>query len=278
MRAAYVIPSFGLLLVVGIALSFRGRPTDDGGRTSEDVPVAERSTPAPAQRQAESPAAEPPPGLTCIQNALGGTRAIAAVSSLWIVADTKPVATSGMRPLPGTREISVVFPGHYKDVHTGRFPNGRTLSSTTGFDGEVLLSMPRIPGSTTALSSARLRFMREMLMLLPRASTGVTLSQRVMDDGEQERLAIDASGPDSFRGTLLADSRTCVPVAFQYAGTPFSRTAITRTDLSEYHAFGGIQFPTMLQTSLGGISYTEERISRVEVNTPDAARAFAPRG
>lgn len=60
---------------------------------------------------------EAPPGLTCIQNALGGTKALASVSSLRITAETKPTALTGARSLPGTREISVVFPEKYRNVY-----------------------------------------------------------------------------------------------------------------------------------------------------------------
>lgn len=293
MRARRIV-AFGVLTTwLSVGLASCGRSAREGADT-ENVALAGAAPAPPAVRtasppqvdrqvaepqtvdpQAESPAAEPPPGLTCIQNALGGTRAIAAVSSLWIVADTKPVATSGMRPIPGTREINVVFPDRYKNAHVGRPPGvttGATLSSIVGFDGDTILSVPRAPD---ARSSARLRFMREMLMLLPRASAGVTLSQRVVQDEGQERLAIDASGPDDFQATLLADSRTCVPVSLHYALTPQSPV---RIDISDYRSFGGIRFPTELTISRRGVPTEQERISRVEVNTPDAARAFAPRG
>lgn len=284
MRAAYVIPSFGLLLLVGIVLSFSGgltsdgAPTSDGARIGENVLVAEPLTPP----QAEPQATEPPPGLVCIQNALGGARAFAGVSSLRIIADTKPVASSGMRPIPGTREISVVFPDQYKNAHVGTPPGatGSTLNSITGFDGDAILSSVGTPDAVRsvrtpdAMRNARLQFIREMLMRLPRALPGVTLTQRVASDGGRERLAIDASGPDRFQATLLADSSTCVPVALQYAMDRLDRM-IVRTDLSAYRAFGGIRFPTMLKTSRGGIPYTEERVSRVDVNAPGADQYFA---
>jgi hypothetical protein len=284
---------------LSLGLTSCGGPTRDhtivdAGALADTAPVPVTSPPQAepqtaevqtATPQAASQTAEPPPGLACIQNALGGVQAFAGVSSLRIVSDTKPVATTGSRPIPGRQEMSVIFPDRYKRAHVGTPPGvtGHTLSSTTGFDGDAILSGMGPPDAMRRMETpdatrhARLQFMREMLMRLPRALAGVTLSQRVMDDGGQERLAIDASGPYGFRGTLLADARTCVPIAFQYAGTPFSRTAITRTDLSEYHAFGGIRFPTMLKTSHGGTPYTEERVSRVEVNAPGADQYFAPR-
>lgn len=284
MRAAYVIPSFGLVLLVVVVLSFSdgltsdGVPTSDGASTGEHVLVAERLTPPQAEPQAAPQPAEPPPGLVCIQSALGGVRAFAGVSSLRIIADTKPVATSGMRPIPGRQEINVVFPDRYKRAHVGHPPT--PLSSTTGFDGDAILSglgpadAMRSLRTPDAMRNARLQFMREMLMRLPRALPGVTLTQRVASDGGRERLAIDVSGPDRFQATLLADPNTCVPVALQYAMNRLDRM-IVRTELSEYRAFGGIRFPTMLKTSHGGIPYTEERVSRVEVNAPGADQYFA---
>lgn len=296
MRARRVVALAALTTSLSLSLTSCGGPTPDHTIVDEDAladtapapPAAPVTSPTQAEPQtaevqtadpqAASQTAEPPPGLACIQNALGGVQAFAGVSSLRIVSDTKPVATTGSRPIPGEQEMSVIFPDRYKRAHVGTPPGvtERTLSSTTGFDGQVLLSMPRIPGSRTALPSARLQFRREMLMRLPRALAGVTLSQRVMDDGGQERLAVDASGPYGFRGTLLADARTCVPVAFQYAMDRLDRM-IVRTDLSAYRSFGGIRFPTMLTTSRGGTPDTEERVSRVEVNTPGAEQAFAPR-
>jgi hypothetical protein len=69
-------------------------------------PVATQVTLA----QQDPPATDATSALTCIQAALGGTAAFAAVSSLYIKGETKPSQTSGLRPLPGTRAISVVFP------------------------------------------------------------------------------------------------------------------------------------------------------------------------
>jgi hypothetical protein len=125
------------------------------------------------------------------------------------------------------------------------------------------------------MRSARLDFARQMLMRLPRASAGVNLSQRVTRDAGQERLAIDASGPDGFRATLLANPDTCMPVAFQYEGNLRSGSATVRVDLSDYRPFGGVRFPTVLKTSQGGTPYTEERVSNIELNAPGADQYFA---
>jgi hypothetical protein len=302
MRARRVVALAALTTSLSLSLTSCGGPTPDHTIVDEDAladtapapptePVTSPTQAEPqtaevqtADPQAASQTAAPAPGLACIQNALGGVRAFAGVSSLRIVSDTKPVATTGSRPIPGRQEMSVIFPDRYKRAHVGTPPGvtGHTLSSTTGFDGDAILSGMGPPDAMRRMETpdatrhARLQFMREMLMRLPRALAGVTLSQRVMDDGGQERLAIDASGPYGFRGTLLADARTCVPVAFQYAMDRLDRM-IVRTDLSAYRSFGGIRFPTMLTTSRGGTPDTEERVSRVEVNTPGAEQAFAPR-
>lgn len=113
--------------------------------------------------------------------------------------------------------------------------------------------------------------MRQMLMRLPRALAGVSLSQRTARDAGQERLALDASGPTGVV-TLLADSKTCVPVALQYL---LGGALNIRVDLSGHRTFGGIRFPTVLTTSRNGVPSEEERVSRVEVNAPGADRYFA---
>jgi hypothetical protein len=56
--------------------------------------------------QAESTAT-----LTCVQNALGGTAAFAAVSSLYMKGERKPAQSTGPAPIAATREISVVWRG-----------------------------------------------------------------------------------------------------------------------------------------------------------------------
>src|SRR3990172_5731063 len=68
----------------------------------------------------DSAAADATSALTCIQNALGGTGAVGAVSSLYNKGQTKPSRDSGLRPIPGTREISVVFPDRYLRTDLGQ--------------------------------------------------------------------------------------------------------------------------------------------------------------
>jgi hypothetical protein len=226
--------------------------------------------------QQDPPATDATSALTCIQNALGGTAAFAAVSSLYIKAETKPVQTSGLRPLPGTREISVVFPDRYLRAEQPSRPRDSGFNSMVGFDKGVLLSSPRHPDAKRSERSAHWNFAVQMLMRLPRRLPGVTLSQRVISDSGRDRLAIEASGADSLRATLLVDRETCVPIALQSMASGVT-SGVSRVDLSEYKAFGGIRVPTVLKTSIGGQPHSEERVTSVEVNTPAAARAFARR-
>jgi hypothetical protein len=228
--------------------------------------------------QQEPASADATQALTCIQTALGGTAAFAAVSSLYITGATKPLQDSGMRPVPGTRTISVVFPDRYRlaDVGQPLMAGEGGMSSTVGFDRGVVLSNPRHPDAKRAEVSARQNFARQMLMRLPRKLPGVRLSQDVTTDAGRERLAVEALGPDGFRATLLADSGSCVPIALQYGVTGIV-TSAWRVDLSEYRTFGGIRFPTVLRESRDGLPYREERVTSVEVNTPAAARAFVAR-
>jgi hypothetical protein len=223
--------------------------------------------------QQDPPAADATSALTCIQDALGGTAAFAAVSSLYIKGETKPSQTSGLRPLPGTREISVVFPDRYLRADIAR-PGEGGLNSIVGFDKGVLLSSPRGPDAERSELSAHKDLARQMLMRLPRKLPGVRLSQRVTSDSGRDRLAIEASGVDGFRATLLVDRGTCVPIALQYMSSGVI-SGVRRVDLLEHRPFGGVRFPTVLKTSIGGRPFMEERVTSIEVNTPAATRAFA---
>jgi hypothetical protein len=213
--------------------------------------------------------------LTCIQRALGGTDAFVAVSSLYIASTTKPLQDSGPRPVPGSREISVVFPDRYRRADRGQplRPGEGALMSTVGFDGNVLLSSPRHPDPKRSEVDARHDFARHMLTRLPRKLPSVRLARRVTIDSGRERLAVEAVGTGGFRATLLADRGSCVPVALQFAIVSIA----WRIDLSEYRTFGGIRFPTVLRESRDGLPFREERVTTVEVNTPTAARGFAAR-
>ena len=116
-----------------------------------------------------------------------------------------------------------------------------------------------------------------MLMRLPRKMPGVKLVQRAASDSGRDRLAVEASGTEGFRSTLLVDRSTCVPVALLYNSVTPSLSGLARVDLSGYRRFGGIGFPTILRTSIAGSPYREERVMSVEVNTAAAAKVFAAR-
>jgi hypothetical protein len=183
-----------------------------------------------------------------------------------------------LRPVPNKREIRIVLPDRYQrlDVQTG-LPEGRVpLTSLVGFNGRVLLSQPREPDEDVAMRSARLDFVHEMLMRLPRQLADVHLSQRTIRDAAgdgQERLAIDAYGRDGLEGTLLVDPGTCVPIALQYRSSTGMLTS--RVDLSDYRAFGGIRFPTVLKTARNGQPWIEEHDSDVQLNAAQADTYFA---
>lgn len=277
MRVVHVLSLCGLLLVVGGIFALRR------SSTSTVTPSISNTLPLPpppplppsSSRRSAPPGAPATAGLACIQSALGGIRAFADVSSLRIIGNTMPTATTGMRPVSNNREIRVVFPDHYQrlDVQTGMPRDQTPLTSLVGFSGDLLLSQPRDPDGAVASRSARQDFVREMLMRLPRELAGVRLSQRTMRDTEKERLAIDAVGPDGLDATLLADPQTCVPVALQYRSSTGLLTS--RVDLSGYRGFGGIQFPTTLRTTRNGQPWMEEHDSDVQLNAPQADKYFA---
>jgi len=217
-----------------------------------------------------TPQGDPLPGLACVQNALGGAGVVDRVSSLRITGDTKPAALSGARPLPGTREVSMVLPDRFRRVDVEQAPNGGSLRSTVGVDRDELLSSPRGEAGHT-MRLARQEFLGEMLMRLPRSMPGVRLSERLVEDRGGERLSIDASGPDAVRATLLADRGTCMPLAVEYE---FPAGRKVRTDLSAWREFGGLRFATVLERSHNGAPFTVERVSSVEVNASDADQYF----
>jgi hypothetical protein len=279
-RAAFVIALCGLLMAIGVLFAAR-RSTLPFTSTVQPITSAALPSPPPpptASERRSVPTGTPATaGLACVQNALGGVRAFADVSSLRIVGNTKPVATTGLRPVSNNREIRVAFPDRYErlDVQTGMPPGQVPLTSLVGFNGGVLLSQPRDPDDTIARQSARQDFVREMLMRLPREFADVRLSQRMIRDAEQERLAIDATGPDGLDATLLVERDTCIPVAIQYrSGTGL---LTSRVDLSGYRAFGGIRFPTVLKTARNGQAWIEEHDSDVQVNVPHADFASGER-
>ena len=281
MRAVYVIPLCGLVLVAGLVFAFSRSPTlpvPSGTTLLTSAAPPAPSPPPPRSAQERAPATRATAGLACIQNALGGVRAFAGVSSVRIIGNTKPVASAGMRPVSNNREIRVIFPDRYQrlDVQTGMPPGQAPLTALVGFNGRVLLSQPREPDAAAGMRSAGLEFVREIFMRLPREFADVHLSQRMMSDAAQERLAIDASGPDGVDATLLVDARTCVPVALEYK----YRTGLltVRVDLSEYRRFGGIRFPTVLRTARNGEPWVEEYDSEVHVNAPHADEYFARGG
>ena len=272
-----VVSAIGLCLLFGIAglvLAFGRSPTlpvppPITQSTSKSVP------PPPPLRGQESTSATPATaGLACIQNALGGVRAFAGVSSLRISGSTKPTAPpTGPHPLASKREIGVVFPDRYRQQNgpPDMLPGQASSAMTVGFNRNVLLGSPKPPDEVApqVMRVVRRGFVQEILMRLPRELPDVRLSQRATRDAEQERLAIDAFGPTGLDATLLADPQTCLPVALQYTKAAVKAGSDTyRIDLSAYRQFGGILFPTVLRTTRNGQPWQDEYVSDIQVNAP----------
>ena len=281
MRAFYMIPVVVLLLAVGWLFAFDRSSTLPVPPAANKRPASTREVPPPPpplRSAMDRPSTVlPPPGLTCLQNALGGAKAFAGVSSLYIVGRTKPIQTTGMRPVSNNRELSVVLPHRYRradlqtDIPSGWVP----LQSVVGFNGPLILSEPRGPEDAAVMRSARKEFVREMLMRLPGELADVLLSQRPTHDAGRERFAIDAYLSDELVATLTADAQSCMPVELQYKNT--SDALPYTVELSEYRRFGGIQFPTVLRTMRNGQPWAEEQDSDVRLNSPEAAKPFAQR-
>ena len=230
-------------------------------------PVSLRRDGPPAVQRG-GPTSAATSGLACIQNALGGVTAFAGVSSFRIKGITKVTKTTGMRPVPSNREIGVQFPDRFKylNVQTDPPHGSPPLISLTGFNGDVYLSnMPKPPDQALQRleAAARASFVRQIMMRLPRELPNVRISeQRISQEGGQGRLAVDLSGLPGLEGTLLADSRSCMPVAIQF----ISGSITDRIALSDYRRFGGILFPTVLKTTRNGDPLEEEYDSEVQVN------------
>ena len=212
--------------------------------------------------------------LTCIQNALGGVSAFAAVTSLRTIATTKVTVISGPRPIAVKREISVQFPDRFKlaEVQTNPPRGSAGLTLVRGFNGNVPLSdLPPPPDEAvpTVGPGTRRLFVEEVLMRLPRELPNVRLSQRTIQDAGQERIAITASGLPGLDATLFAVPGTCMPVAIQYNRTsPFAGRVTQRVALSQFRRFNGILFPTVLRTTQNGEPWADEYVSEVLVNKP----------
>jgi len=269
-RAVSVASVSVLIVVLGMAC------TREPGSTDETASL--RRSPAAAQDDvlqvpAQEPAGDVAARIGCVQNALGGSEAFARVSSLRIKSDSKPSASTGIRPLPGTRELTVIFPDRYARVDKGISRSTRnpgTLSTVIGFDGDVLLSQPGVPDRREAMQLAREDFARQMLMRFPRVLSGGTLWHRGKREAGMDRAMIDARGPDGTWATLSVNPETCIPMSLT-----FKTGQITwDVSLSAYRSFGGIKFPTVLLTSKGGIPHSEESVSAIELNPRDVAKSF----
>jgi hypothetical protein len=162
----------------------------------------------------------------------------------------------------------VVFPDRYKSYSEGISEGTPLPPIINGFNRNVLLGSPRMRPPDQAVPAilhiVRVEFVHEMLMRLPRELVGVRMRPRLASDSGQERLAIDVFGMDRLRATLLADPRTCVPVAAEY----LSGSDSYRVELSGYRAFGGIRFPTVLKYARDGAPWNEEHVSEIQVNAP----------
>lgn len=282
MRVVHVISLCALLLVLGGFFALRQRST---------LPAASTATPLASNAQALAPPAPPlssqrsapagapaTAGLACIQNALGGTREFASLSSVRFIGNTKPTATTRHRPYATRIEIGMVFPDRFKlqTVQTDAPAGLQSLSAVVGFNRDVLLGNPSVPDSAVpkVMPKARQEFVRQMLMRLPREVAGVRLSQRVARDAGQERLAIDAFSP-GLVATLLADLQTCMPIALQYTKVSMAEGSDTyRVALSKYRRFGGIRFPTLLAKVKNGEAWEDEYDANVEVNASFADTYF----
>lgn len=282
MRVVYLISLCALLVVIAALFVLRHSSTlfvapPSAAVSSPAMPILPPAT-SPSSPRSATTDISTTAGLACIQNALGGTREFASLSSLRFIGNTKPRATTPHRPYATRIEIGMVFPDRFKlqTVQTDAPAGLQSLSAMVGFNRDVLLGSLSVPDSAVpkVMPKVRQEFVRQMLMRLPREVAGVRLSQRVARDAGEERLAIDAFS-SGLVATLLADVHTCMPIALQYTKVSMAEGSDTyRVDLSQYRQFGGIRFPTLLRKAKNGEAWEDEYDANVEVNASFADNYF----
>ena len=213
--------------------------------------------------------------LRCIQNALGGTNEVAALSSVRFVGKTKPTATTRPRPYATRIEIGTVFPDRFK-LQTAQTDGLQSLRSMVGFNGEVLLANPRVPDVAVpkVMPKARQEFVRQMLMRLPgswpaSAFPSAWCATPVRSDSPLTR-SVRPLSPLFWR----TSTRACL--------SHFSTTKVSMAEGSdtvprrslEYRRFGGIRFPTLLRQAKNGAAWEDEYDVNVEVNASFDDRYF----
>jgi hypothetical protein len=188
--------------------------------------VAGLASPVPAQAQRQ-PLSTLREAVACVQNALGGTRAIAEVKSLRMTMTTQPPPGSH-GGVHGQHEIALAFPDRYKDVETSYFvaPDGSRYplpTTTWGVDGAQSLS--RVDGRPSPATAgerlvAQADFARRALAMLVRvpATSGARLSrgQATASNDGTAAFAIQMNGRDDLNGTLEIDAATCQPRTLQW--------------------------------------------------------------
>lgn len=224
-----------------------------------------------------------PDALACAREALGGTRALSAVSSLVVTWETTP-DPANKRGLPSTTEITLGFPDKFKTTSRTLLPNGKDLVSVQGFSGDRQLSK-RVYDQTLVVDepdeASLLRnqhgFARWALMLLLRETAPRPLTWSQDLTSADQHFSVAASGPDGFIIALLLDKATCQPVAAVWDRAPnfgdgmSGRTSasgryVERRDLLEYQTFDGIRLPTRIRTATDGIPRSELKLTSARVN------------
>lgn len=233
------------------------------------------------QRQIETVSA----ALACARAALGGSKALSAVSSLTVALEVTP-DPANKRGRPSTTEITLGLPDKFKATDRMRLPNRNDLVLVRGFSGDRQLVEPSDenlkrmdePGEDS-LRLTRGEFAHWALMLLLRETrpTPLTWSRKLTSDAAHFRIA--ATGPNGFNMALLLDKATCQPVAVTYERTPSFGDAMSgrtptngrqveRRDLLDYRTFDGIRLPTRIRTATDGMPRAELKVTSVQVNSP----------
>ena len=242
------------------------------------LPSTTQTPPRPSPSGSVQKAVPPTPAtaaLRCIQNALGGTNEVAALSSVRFVGKTKPTAT--------TRPLTV--------RHSDRNRHGVPGPVQTSDRADRWIAVPEehgrvqrrgAPGKPESARCRRSQGDAEGAAGICQADADAAASgvgRRPPFPARGARRRSGATHHPAFSPALVAtlwrtSTRACLS-HFSTRKSPWRKArTLSGVDLSEYRRFGGIRFPTLLRQAKNGPAWEDEYDVNVEVNASFDDRYF----
>jgi hypothetical protein len=207
------------------------------------------------------------------REACGGSARLAAVSSLRITGSgeernlyygqNESAASEFER---SALRLLVLMPGHYLSIE--QIADGMA-ERYTGLAGPTLLNGMMLQGQfkpwegAEAMSDARSRFARLMLLLLLRTDTSFPLTPKAASSS-----SLQFTGADGFEATIDLAPDTGRPISLSYNvrmhGTGEMRTYVTKID--ERRTFDGISLPVRMTTTALGKTFGRTTYETIEIN------------